>query len=239
MPILASLGHGSDGDEELRFSHLTFQEYLVAVEISDHVQHAASEARPLLLRQLLRQSDRHCAALAVEEPRWHVVLETCAEVLGTAELGQALLWCETHELEVGAGARLLVPYLELDRTLITLDVSDGDLDTADVCQLADGLVANDALQQLTLRGAALPVQELRTGAHIDLNKQGLCEADGIVLGTLLGSNTALAVIDVGANALGDSVNSIGLALAHATNSLTSVTFAGCAALQDDTVAALA
>ena len=237
MPILASLGHGSGGDEELRFSHLTFQEYLVAVEISDRVQHAASEARPLLLRQLLRQSDRHCAALAVEEPRWHVVLETCAEMLGTALLGQALLWSETHELQVGTGARMLLPYLELDRTLITLDVSGGDLDTADVCQLADGVVANDALQQLTLRRAALPVQEFRTGAHIDLNKQGLCEVDGIVLGTLLRSNTVLAQINVSANTLGESVNKIVLALAQ--NSLTSVAFAECEKLQDDTVKALA
>ena len=158
LPILACLGRDEAGREEFRFSHLTFQEYLVAAEISDRVQHAAVEARPLLLRQLLRQSDRHCAALAIEEPRWHVVLETCAEMLGTAELGQALLWCESRKLEVGVGARILVPYLELDRSLITLDISDGDLDTADVRQLADGLVTNDTMQHLILRRAALPVQ---------------------------------------------------------------------------------
>ena len=159
-----------------------------------------------------------------------MVLETCAE-MRTAELGQALLWCESRKLEVGIGARILVPYLESDRSLITLDISDGDLDTADVRQLADGLVANDTMQHLILRRAALPVQELRTGAHVDLNKQGLCEEDGIVLSTLLGSNTVLELIDVGANALGDSANSIALALAHATNSLTSVAFAQCSCAQ--------
>ena len=72
------------------------------------MQRAAAQERPVLLRRLLRQSDRHCAALAAEEPRWHVVLETCAEMLGTAELGQALLWCESRTLKVGAGARVLV-----------------------------------------------------------------------------------------------------------------------------------
>ena len=59
MPILASLGSGASGDDEdLRFSHLTFQEYLVAAEISERVQRCAAPERPAVLRRLLRQGDR-------------------------------------------------------------------------------------------------------------------------------------------------------------------------------------
>ena len=64
--------------------------YLVAVEISD-VQRCRRRIRCCLLLRGVIDS-----AAAVEEPRWHVVLETCAEMLGTAELGQALLWCESR-----------------------------------------------------------------------------------------------------------------------------------------------
>ena len=153
-----------------------------------------------MLRRLLRQGGRHCAALAVEEPRWHVVLETCAEMLGTAELGEALLWCESRRLKVGAGARVLVPFLALDfavdRRLIALDVGGGDLDKADARRLCEGLATNDVLQELTLRKVTLPVQQLRTSAEVDLSDQGLVAHDGIALSALLGVNTALTSIDV-------------------------------------------
>ena len=125
MPVLASLGAQAGEDDELRFSHLTFQEYLVAAEIADRFKQAAPEDRALLLRKLLRQGDRSCAALAVEEPRWHVVLETCAELVGVSELAQPLLWCESRELAVGGGRDILVPFLAVDAGLLAFTTSVG------------------------------------------------------------------------------------------------------------------
>ena len=142
MPVLASLGAQGDEDDELRFSHLTFQEYLVAAEIADRFKQAAPADRALLLRRLLRQGDRSCAALAVEEPRWHVVLETCAELVGVSELAPPLLWCESRELAVGAGGDILVPFLAIDAGLLAVDVSRAMLNETAVCALGAGLARN-------------------------------------------------------------------------------------------------
>jgi hypothetical protein len=194
FPVIISLGIGvwlfspEDGEPTFRFSHLTFQEYFAARELVDRFISASglglsTESVSVLLRKAMLQGDKRCAAHALEDPRWHLVLDVSMELCDTEErreqFAQALLaGCgEKLVLRAGAGATVLGNLL-----------------------LAAG---RTTLKTLKLNEGELPIYALQTAESLDLSKKQLQPTDAIIIAKLLSmANAPLKSLSIGNNKLG-------------------------------------
>ena len=192
LPIVAPLGMNARGEAEFRFSHLTFQEYYCAAELERRFQ---SGSQPVSV--LLRQQGRPCAAHALEDARWHVVLQVCVELLESKDrlrpFAEAMLACDGHKLALGAGvgdpgARALAPMLHADRVLVEMDLSKAELGVdgaRDIGAAVAGPGGSTALQTVVVAEFKHVVQTLRTAGALDLSRKKLQAPDaGLLAGAM-------------------------------------------------------
>ena len=192
LPILASVGLDARGEEEFRFSHLTFQEYYCAAQFVRRFRSALTDdvtAQQSLVAELLRSESR-CAGHALEDARWHVVLQICVELCdGQSDLrpfAEAMLACESHKLALGPGVRdpgaqALGPMLRADRTLLEIDLSKAEVGASGARGLGAAVMApggSVTLQVVVLKQFRFQVQELRAATQLDLSSEKLSPADG-------------------------------------------------------------
>ena len=81
LPILSSMGLNANDEEEWRFTHLTYQEFLTAREVVKRVTESAFSADKV--REIFGKPHE-----TFTDPRWQVVLPMCADLL-TPKRGDA------------------------------------------------------------------------------------------------------------------------------------------------------
>jgi hypothetical protein len=211
FPIIISLGIGKDGEPTFRFSHLTFQEYFAARElvgrfISAYELGGSTKSLSVLLRKMLLQGDLRCAMHALEDPRWHLVLDVSAELCDTAGRREQF----AHAMLAGCGKRLVL---------------GAGLRAPGATVLGDLLLAagRTILETLEINEAELPVGKLQVAVSVDLSgsvykpstfpstssahsprETRLQPTDAIIIAKLLG------MVDAPLRNLNISVNKIGI-----------------------------
>ena len=144
LPLLVALEKNAGDEEEYRFSHLTFQEFLTAKGIVELVerQRTDEEAKAELVR-VLGVGDK--LERAFEQAKWQLVLRTCADLLVSAgelqRMSVLLLGSGEGSFKKGGkelGARALEPYLCANHQLTSLKFEEGDLGDAGLRILVDG-----------------------------------------------------------------------------------------------------
>jgi tetratricopeptide (TPR) repeat protein len=196
FPIIVSLGTagGDRGEEDewFRFSHLTFQEYLAACELvgrfADSVRReCSSDQLSAVLRAVLLLGEGKCAAHALDDPRWHLVLEV------SAELCDAKGWKElfARAMLVGCGEKLVL---------------GAELRVPGATVLGNLLLAmgRTTLSTLEIDRVELPVAELQTATKMDFSRRQLQPAHAIIIAKLL------CVVDAPLTKLNLANNSIGI-----------------------------
>ena len=81
LPVLSSMGLNANDEEEWRFTHLTYQEFLTAREVVKRVTESAFSANKV--REIFGKPHK-----TFTDPRWQVVLPMCADLL-TPKRGDA------------------------------------------------------------------------------------------------------------------------------------------------------
>ncbi|KAK3250001.1 hypothetical protein CYMTET_40594 [Cymbomonas tetramitiformis] len=204
-----SQGDGRGRGWELRFAHLTFQEYLCSnylVGILQGVTGAKGAPSPTI-NELLGQ------------PWWDKTMQFCEQQVGPQTFYDDLL--ALHEAdalrmedpqEVKWGVSHLIPQLlRHSGKLRSLHLIGNNIGPEGAKALAVALtpnaegVFNTSLNTLTLtKGADLPVGGLRRNelTELDLRSKGLGDEDAIVLGALLVSNNSLNTLRLIGNRIG-------------------------------------
>ncbi|KAK3249355.1 hypothetical protein CYMTET_41213 [Cymbomonas tetramitiformis] len=198
---------GRGGGWELRFAHLTFQEYLCSKYLVGVLRGAASaRAAPIpALKEL------------VGLPWWDRTMRFCQEQIGydsydllLAHEAGVLRMEDPQGIEWGL-SHILPQLVRHSLELRELHLGGGHIGLDGAKALAAALspneqgVFNRSLNTLTITdGASLPIGALRRNElmELDLSGKRLTSEDAIILGVLLVSNTSLNTLDLRWNDIG-------------------------------------